>query len=148
MKLHLRALSVGGVNFRVVTPRPHTEVAFSTNYFHDTWHILSDGHGAQLLARLMWGLSFQKKPGTVVLIDREHIKPTPFDADDSDPILLMLSDTNNSQRVLRALRQRLAHLGSSQRTIRWHTFGLDTGLKRDLRKWKLSWSSLEGLLMI
>ena len=54
LKLHLHLCDLGGETFHVVTLRPDTDVCFSTNYFHETWHILSDVQGARALARLMW----------------------------------------------------------------------------------------------
>lgn len=136
MKLHLRLLTVRARTYRLVTLRPHTEVAFSTNYFHETWHILSNQHGARLLGRLLWGLSFQRMPGTVVLIHGQHIQPTPFGAERSDPILLTLADESTTEKQsLASLRRRLPRLGAAQRTLRWHTFGLDLALER------VSWQS-------
>ena len=43
--------------------------------------ILSDQRGAQLLARLLWGLSYQRRPGTLILVHGKHLLPTPFEAD-------------------------------------------------------------------
>ncbi|REJ68219.1 MAG: hypothetical protein DWQ31_08920 [Planctomycetota bacterium] len=132
LKLHLRLVKLCRATFRVVSLRPYTGVAYSTNYFHDTWHILSDAHGARLLARLMWGLSFQRKPGTVVLIHGEHIKPTPFDAEPSDPILLFPAHlTSQTKGALRTLRDRISRLGPPLCTIRWHTFSLDAAMTRE-----------------
>lgn len=133
MKLHLRALKLRGMSYRLVTLRPHSEVAYSTNFFHDTWHILSDQYGAKLLARLLWGLSFQRILGTAILIHGEHIKPTPFGAEPSDPILITNSNlTKIDAKSLTTLRGQLKYLGPSQCTLRWHTFGLDAALKREL----------------
>ena len=135
MKLHLRVLNLRGVCYRLVTLRPHSEVAYSTNYFHDTWHILSDQYGAKLLARLLWGLSFQRIPGTAILIHGEHIKPTPFGAEPSDPIFITNSSLlGNSKKSLSVLRDHLKYLGPSQCTVRWHTFGLDTALQREFQR--------------
>ena len=135
MKLHLRVLNLRGVSYRLVTLRPHSEVAYSTNYFHDTWHILSDQYGAKLLARLLWGLSFQRIPGTAILIHGEHIEPTPFGAEPSDPILITNSNlTNTAVKSLTTLRRKLKYPGPPQRTVRWHTFGLDTALKREMQR--------------
>ena len=131
MKLHLRKISLRGEEFRVVTLRPQTRVSFSTNFFHQTWHILGDQHGAQLLARLMWGLSFQRHTKTAVLIHGEHIQPTPFGAEPSDSILVKLSNTAMSKAQFKALRSKLNRLGPSQQTVRWHTFGLDRFLEEE-----------------
>ena len=133
MKVHLRLVNVRGYTYRVITLRPGTEAAFSTNYFHDTWHIVSDAHGARFLARLMWGLSYQRHPGTIILLHGEHIQPTPFGAEKSDPIaLLPPALTRHDAKTLRLLHKQLKHLGPSQGTVRWQTFGLD----QELEEWR------------
>ncbi|WP_433436315.1 hypothetical protein [Nonomuraea sp. CA-141351] len=42
----------------MITLRPGTRARFSTNFYHGTWHILSDPHGALLLSRLLWACPF------------------------------------------------------------------------------------------
>ncbi|MBC8142758.1 MAG: hypothetical protein H7Y38_15145, partial [Armatimonadetes bacterium] len=59
-KAHLRVMTLNGKPWRVITLRPGTDAAFSTNFFHDTWHIISDGGGAKLLARIFWAMSYQR----------------------------------------------------------------------------------------
>src|SRR5689334_8165802 len=81
LKLHRRVVRLGGHDHTLLTLRPVAQVRFSTNFFHGTWHILSDGHGAQVLARLLWGLSYQARPGTIVLLDEANLDPNPFDAE-------------------------------------------------------------------
>ena len=73
LKLHRRQLRLDGRQYTVVTLRPGTDARFSTNHFHDTWHVLSDWHGARLLGRLLWGLAYQRVPGTLVLVDRPFL---------------------------------------------------------------------------
>ncbi|MFF2084724.1 TfoX/Sxy family DNA transformation protein [Nocardia sp. NPDC058176] len=125
LKLHRHEVrSVRGAR-TVITLRPGTHARFSTNRFHETWHVLSDDHGARLLARLLWGLLYQARPGTVVLIDREFLAPTPFDADPADPIVLVPGwCTRFDDRSAAGLKQILP-LGDSCGTVRWQTFGLD-----------------------
>lgn len=126
LKVHLRVLDVLGTTLRVVTLRPQTATRFSTNYFHDTWHILSDKDGAALFGRLLWGLAFQRLPGTLLLIDHPHLVPTPFDGDPPDPILVVPEGlTRFDADLLRALALRLRRDPGPPTTIRWHTFGLD-----------------------
>jgi hypothetical protein len=128
MKVHLRVLPLAGRTYRVVTLRPSSRARFSTNYYHDTWHIVSDTAGAHLLARLLWGLAYQKHPGTLVLLAEPHLVPTPFDGAPSYPVVLVPSGlTPFSDEALRQLKARLHRLGPTQ-TIRWHSFGLDREL--------------------
>ncbi len=125
LKLHRHSVRLSGRAHTVITLRPGTRVRFGTNRFHETWHVLSDDRGAQMLARLLWGLSYQARPGTIVLIDRRFLAPTPFDADPADPIALVpgwctpFGDCS-AQQLKRALP-----LSNSDGTVRWHTFGLD-----------------------
>ncbi|MDQ3366702.1 MAG: hypothetical protein M3680_14855 [Myxococcota bacterium] len=129
LAVHLRVFAIHGATLRVVTLRPQTTARFSTNYFHDTWHILAGGDGAAIFGRLLWGLAFQRHPGTVVLIDRTHLVPTPFEADPPTPILLVPAGlTAVEVDTLRALRQRLRRAPSPPTTIRWHTFGMPAAL--------------------
>jgi len=129
LKLHLRVLEIHRRVLRVVTLRPQTATRLSTNCFHDTWHILGGTDGAVLLGRLLWGLSFQRHPGTLVLIDGSHLVPTPFAADPADPILLIPGGlTRIDDDLLRALRLRLRRSPGSPATIRWHTFGMPAAI--------------------
>ncbi|WP_214326324.1 hypothetical protein [Nonomuraea sediminis] len=112
-----------GRDYRLITLRPGTRARFSTNFYHDTWHILSDPHGTLLLSRLLWGLSYQRQPGTVVLIDRRFIDPNPFDAEPGDPIALIPANlTHLPARTANRLSRLVVPPAG---TIRWHTWGLD-----------------------
>lgn len=129
LKLHRRRLRADGRDYSVITLRPGTRAHFSTNRFHETWHILSDVHGARLLGRLLWGLAFQRLPGTVIVIDRPHLDPNPFDAEPADPIVLVPAHlTTLTAQAIRGLRRHVAE--PSQGTVRWHTWGLDAELAR------------------
>lgn len=126
LKLHLRLVTVNRYCYRVVSLRPSTRVFYSTNFYHETWHIVTSQVGSRLLARLLWGLSFERHRGTVLLIHDANLLATPFEAERSDPILLVPAGlTRLSARDLRLLKNRLSQLGSPATTIRWQTFGLD-----------------------
>ncbi|HSK05157.1 MAG TPA: hypothetical protein VK932_28100 [Kofleriaceae bacterium] len=135
LKVHLRRFDVHGLPLRVVTLRPQTTTRFSTNYFHDTWHVLSGPDGAVLLGELLWGLAFQRRPGTLVLLDAPHVVSTPFDGDAGDPILLIPDHlTHLHDDHLRALARALRRVPTPRTTIRWHSFGLRAALARDDRR--------------
>lgn len=126
MKLHRRAVWCDGRMFTVITLRPDTDCRFSTNFYHGTWHILGDFRAARLLGRLLWGLAYQRRPGTLVLIDLPHIDPNPFDGRAGDPIALVPSElTALSGGAARALRRQLPLRGAPDGTVRWQTHGLD-----------------------
>jgi hypothetical protein len=138
-------VSCDGRSYTVITLRPGAYARFSNNYFHSTWHILSDLHGARVLGRLLWGLSYQRVPGTLVLIDRAQLDPSPFSAAPADPIALIPSHlTGLPVRTARALRARLP-LTRPVGTVRWHTPGLDRVLASgDTRTGSRRWESRDG----
>ena len=74
---------------------------------------------AKVLARLMWGLSYQKVENTFVFIERSYVRPNPFDGERSDRIVIGL---RKPPKLL--LRRLKSNLGPSLKNIRWHTFGL------------------------
>lgn len=126
MKLHLRVRRMAGTTLRILTPRPGTDVRFATNRFHDTWHILSDGRGARLLSHLLWDLSYQRRPGTVALIDHPFLTTTPFEANRSDPILLVPRDISAvGHAIVEALVRSRHKLGRPDGTVRMHSWGLE-----------------------
>lgn len=128
-KLHRRRLRLAGRDHTVITLRPGTDARFSTNRYHETWHVLSDLGGARLLGRLLWGLSYQRVPGTLVLIDRPFLEPEPFAAEPSDPIALVPArQTPWTDRAARELRRQLPLRGAPDGTVRWNTPGLDGGV--------------------
>jgi hypothetical protein len=130
MKMHRHHLRLDGREYTIITPRPGTRSRFSTNFYHDTWHILSDWHGARLLGRLLWGLAYQRVPGTFVLIDRPFLDPNPFDAEPADPIALVPAAlTPIRTSAARALRRTLPLAGAPAGTVRWRTHGLDASMQ-------------------
>jgi hypothetical protein len=138
LKMHRRQMWLDGRQYMVITLRPGTDARFSTNFFHGTWHVLSDWRGSRLLGRLLWGLAYQRAPGTLMLIDRPFLDPNPFDAEPADPIALIPAQlTPLTTKAARQLRQRLPLRGPADGTVRWHTHGLDTALARRRQWWEV-----------
>ncbi|WP_173093487.1 hypothetical protein [Actinomadura verrucosospora] len=135
MKLHRRTVRLGGREHTLIGLRPGTSARFSTNFFHETWHVLSDQHGSRVLGRLLWGLAYQSRPGTLLVIDRPFLTPTPFDADPAHPIVLVPSwHTCFTAAAARELARRLPLRRPPDGTVRWRTHGLDAALT-DPRGW-------------
>ena len=59
LKVHRRELMLDGEHFTVLSPRAQTEVRFSTNHFHETWHVISDVDSARFLGRVLWAMAYQ-----------------------------------------------------------------------------------------
>ncbi len=132
LKLHLRVLSLNGKIWRVLTLRPGTDVAFSTNYFHETWHLVSDEPGARLLAHLFWGMSYQREPRTLFLMHGENIRATPFEAEPSQPFAICPANvTAPDPQAFREMKRLLPRLPPPTATVRLQTWGLDEMVATD-----------------
>jgi hypothetical protein len=137
LKLHRRVVSLRGRDHTVLTLRPVARARFSTNYFHDTWHVLSDGHGAPVLARLLWGLSYQARPGTLILLDEARLDPNPFDAEPAMLVALVPAGlTGCSAPMLRELKHTAQRHAAPAGTVRWRTHGLDLAAGTDRALWR------------
>ena len=42
--------------------------------------------------RLLWGLAYTRRPGTLVVLDLPFLDPNPFDAEPADPVVLVPDD--------------------------------------------------------
>lgn len=119
VKLHRRSAALDGRVFTVLTPPPSMSVRFATNFFHETWHVLTDTAGAQLLGRICWWLSYQRRPNSIVVIHDPFLVPNPFDGDKSTPIALCNSDLAHvSPRAASDLKRWLDRPGRSEGSVR------------------------------
>lgn len=136
MKLHRRTVRVDGQDLTAISLRPGTTARFATNRYRESWHVLSDRHGSTLLSRLLWGLSYQRRAGTLLVIDQHNLDPDPFEAEPSDPIVLVPANlTPLRGSTARALRHRLPFTDAPEGTVRWHTAGMDEPLA-ELRRYE------------
>jgi hypothetical protein len=136
LRLHRRLLRLDGRALTVLTLQPGSAARYATNEFHGTPHVLTDVAGAQMLGRLLWGLAYQRRPQTAVLIDRSQLDPNPFDAEPSVPVLFAVADrTVLDTAMLRALRRALPLTGAPDGTATVQTPGLDVAV-RELRTWR------------
>lgn len=135
-KVHRRALVLDGHAHTVLSVRPGDPERFATNYFHDTWHIVSDVRGGRLIGRLCWALAFQKKAGTIVLIDHPNLVTNPFDGDPSWPVVIVNTDLGvPSRQALRQLSGLLPQRSRSEGTVKLATFGLERSLQNSTAYW-------------
>ena len=126
LKLHLYLVEVHGYTYRVLKLRPSEKVQLSNNYFHETWHLLAGVGGAEILSRLLWGMAYQERPGTLLLLDAPHLTPTPFEADAPLPVIIAQAGLARlDDDLLRALRRKLSRIKTPTATVKWNTFSMD-----------------------
>jgi hypothetical protein len=136
LKLHRRILELDGERFTVLAVRPTTGSRFATTEYHQTWNILCDVEGAELLGRLAWAMAFQSRQHTMVLLDLPLIVPDPFAVTPSSPILIVNSGLGlPSPAGLDALRARLPLTDPSEGSVRLTTTGFDRALADVDRFW-------------
>jgi len=124
LKLHRHVVRLDGRRYTVITLRPGTRARFASNCYHGTWHVLSDLHGARVVGRLLWGLAYQRVPGTLVLLGPPQLDTSPFSGAASGPVAFVPAHlTSVPATAARALRSRLP-LARPEGTVRWHTPGL------------------------
>ena len=124
--MHRRAVQLEGRSITVLSPRPSDRVRFATNRFHQTWHVLSDIGGGRYFGRLCWAMAYNRKPGTIVVINKPQLTSSPFDGDPSLPILIADRSSGVPKPAgLAALRKQLAKPVSPDGTVKLQTHGLD-----------------------
>ena len=126
LKVHRRSVRLDRLEYTILSPRPTEEARFATNFFHETWHVITSQGGAALLARICWAMAFQRRERTIVLIDSPLVVPTPFDADRSLPIVVVNNDLGAfSRAAVKDLRAQLPLSAASDGTVVLQTRGLD-----------------------
>lgn len=138
LKVHRHAVVLAGREATVLRLRPSGNERFATNYFHDTWHVLSDPDGARLLGQLCWALSYQRQPGTIVVLHEPELVRNPFDAGPSNTVVVynsMLAPFKADMAT--ALRAILRRRRVSDGTVVMRTPGLAAALADPTAFWQL-----------
>ncbi|KOX15615.1 hypothetical protein ADL05_14505 [Nocardiopsis sp. NRRL B-16309] len=108
--------------------------------------ITSDVAGTRVLGRLLWGLAFQRRPDTVLLIDSPHLVPNPYDGLPSPrlafvPAPLATVDTSAARR----LRRQRPSRRPSEGTLTWNTHSYPDALAARLAWQRRVWTSGHGV---
>jgi hypothetical protein len=136
LKLHRRSYELDGERFAVLSLRPTETARFATTEFHETWHILVDVEGAELLGRLAWAMAFQTRPHTLLLIDLPLIAPDPFETSPTAPILIVNTEVAApTPAAINALHAKLPQTDPSEGSVRLVTAGFDRTLTDVGRFW-------------
>jgi hypothetical protein len=129
LKVHRRSLRLDGDLYTVLSPRPSTTARFATGCRQDSWQVLTDADGVQLLARLCWAMAYQRHDRTMTVIDPPFLVPDPLRAGPSAPIVIVNRDLGPlSPGAAAALRPQLPFEMPSAGTVALQTRGLDLAL--------------------
>ncbi|MFE3456402.1 hypothetical protein ACFXKD_02580 [Nocardiopsis aegyptia] len=139
LRLHRRTIGHHGRHFTVVSPRPTDPWRFGVRVDECTM-ITSDVAGTRVLARLLWGLSYQRRPDTVLLIDSPHLVPNPWDGLPSPPVAFVpvpLSTVDAS--AVRRIRRHRPSRRPSEGGLTWNTHGYPAALAADTARRRDMW---------
>jgi hypothetical protein len=125
LKMHLRLLPTKRGVYSVLTLRSGIDVQFASNYYHNTWHILTDHIGASVLARLWWALSFDRHDNLLIVISGAHVVQNPFD-DEPRKMLVFCNGSRTfiDDDVLRAVAALCRSGAPSLKTVPLRTHGM------------------------
>lgn len=135
LRLHLRSLTQGPKVYQILTLRASDPVRFSVDARHDCRMIRSDLGGTRRLARLLWGLSYQRRQDTLLVIDRAHLIDN-ADGSPSPPVVFYVHpQTTIDVSGLRALRRWLRRPPVSERAVTLQTAGYDLA-RAEIDAWR------------
>lgn len=144
LRLHRRTVGHGGRHYTLVTLRPSDPWRFGVR-IDDCTMITSDVTGARVLGRLLWGLSFQRRPDTVLLLDSPHLVPNPYDGLPSPPVAFVPTQLSTvDASAVRRIRRRRPSQRPSEGTLTWNTHSYPEAIAAETawqRKW---WESRFG----
>lgn len=124
LRLHRREWRHAGRAYQVITLRPTDPVRYAVRVEHHYTVVSSDLTGARLLGRLLWGLAYQRRPDTLLVLEPGRMVPDPEDGRPSPPVVFSVAArTVLTPAVARGLRA--AHLWRSRPTgaVTWNTAG-------------------------
>ena len=125
LRLHRREWRQDGRYYQVLSLRTGDPTRYSIEVGQWLVLIRSDLAGARLLGRLLWGLSYQRRPDTLLVIGPDHLASDPFDGSPSPVILFGVTPrTAVTQAVARTVRQPALWRSNPSGTVGWNTASL------------------------
>ncbi|RKS09089.1 hypothetical protein DFP74_4818 [Nocardiopsis sp. Huas11] len=145
LRLHRRTVGHGGRRYTLLTLRPSDPWRFGVRVDECTM-ITSDLAGTRLLGRLLWGLSFQRRPDTVLLLDSPHLVPNPYDGLASPPVAFVPTPLSTvDAAAVRSIRRDRPSRRPSEGTLTWNTRSYARALTADLTWQREMWAGHSGL---
>lgn len=125
IRLHRRTWRHEGRGYEVMSLRPGDPTRFSVERWQRVLLIRSDLAGARLLGRLLWDLSYQHRPGALLVLDPHHLAPDPFHGRPSPTVVFGLAPaTVLTAATVRALRRPALWRTRPDGTVGWRTASL------------------------
>lgn len=135
LRLHRREWRHAGRTYQVLSLRPGNPARYAVRDEHHFTVVSSDLAGARLLGRLLWGLSYQRRPDTLLVLEPGRMVPDHEEGRPSPPVVLSVA-TRTVLTPAAARRVRAAHLWRSRPagTVTWNTAGYPKAMA-DLQRW-------------
>ncbi|RZU76369.1 hypothetical protein EV384_5017 [Micromonospora kangleipakensis] len=135
LRLHRREWRHAGRTYQVISLRPTDPVRYAVRVERHYTVVSSDLAGARLLGRLLWGLAYQRRPDTLLVLEPGRLVPDVEEGRPSPPVVFSVAARTVLTPVV-ARRLRAAHLWRSRPTgtVTWNTVGFPAALA-DLQRW-------------
>ncbi|MFG2041534.1 hypothetical protein [Dactylosporangium sp. NPDC048998] len=135
LRVQLRSLTLGAKAYQILTLRPSDPVQFSVEASHEFRMVRSDLAGTHRLARLLWALSYQRRPGTLLALDHAHLVAN-ADGSPSPPVVFYVHpQTTLDASGLQALHRWLRRPPASERSVTMQTPGYDLA-RAEIDAWR------------
>ena len=130
LRLHRREWHHDGRTYQVISLRPSDPTRYAARTERHWTVISSDLAGARLLGRLLWGLSYQRRPDTLLVLEPNRMLPDP-DHGRPSPTLVFAVAGRTVLPVATARRLRRPELWRTRPTgtVTWNTSGFPKALR-------------------
>ncbi|NJP35378.1 hypothetical protein [Micromonospora thermarum] len=129
LRLHRRQWRHDGRTYQVISLRPSDPTRYAARTERHWTIVSSDLAGARLLGRLLWGLSYQRRPDTLLVLEPGRMLPDPEHGRPSPALVFAVGGrTVLSTATGRRLRQPRIWRSRPTGTATWNTSGFSNSL--------------------
>ncbi|SBT40124.1 hypothetical protein [Micromonospora auratinigra] len=129
LRLHRREWRHAGRDYQVISLRPGDPARYAVRRERHFTVVSSDLTGARLLGRLLWGLAYQPRPDTLLVLEPARMVPDHEDGTPSPPVVFTVAPrTVLSPAVARGLRSGALWRIRPAGTVTWNTAGYPAAL--------------------
>lgn len=136
IRLHRREWRHDGRTYQVIALRAGDPVRYAALVDEYGVLVTSDLAGTRLLGRLLWGLSYQRRPDTLLVLDPVHLVPNPQDGRPS-PVLVfgVAGRTVLRPAAARRLAARRWWRSRPTSTVTWNTASFPAAMA-EMHSWE------------
>ncbi|MCM0676320.1 hypothetical protein NCC78_16730 [Micromonospora phytophila] len=130
LRLHRREWRHDGRSYQVISLRAADRTRYAARTERHWTVVSSDLAGARLLGRLLWGLSYQRRPDTLLVLEPGRMLPDPDHGRPSPTVVFAVADrTVLTPATARRLRRPELWRTRPSGTVSWNTMGFPGAMR-------------------